>query len=336
MRVSQIQNLTWAGNVLVLAGLVWVGFQFWQAKKMKPAGEWKWQAGKTEALDAPGKRWPGEITAFEAIWKTPLNGKFPPPPKAPEAPVVKLDRVAEFKSKFAYKGGGMLFPSNPSLSTVRVSYEGKEMTLSPGMDLAGFQLSQYVLVAPDPRKAELVAKLVFLSLDDGKSFEIVQPSSGKETVVGPGGAPWERGWGPAIGEGGEVTEKGALARRAFQDPSTGDWIIPSEERSWIEQFGEKNLWSRLGTKPDADAQGNPRGLRITTLPEEKTPLAPTHGISVGDVIRSINGVPMTSKEDVLSYLRGDGKSLERYEVVIDTNGRERTVVYRVSRPRARR
>lgn len=339
MRVSQIQNLTWAGNVLVLAGLVWVGFQFWQAKKLKPASEWKWQAGKTEPLDGPGKRWPGDISSFVDIWKTPLNGKFPPPPKPPDAPVVKLDRIAEFKSKFSYKGGGMLFPSNPALSTVRVSYEGKEMTISPGMDVAGtsIQLSQYVLVAPDPKKAELVAKLVFVDFADGsKTFEILQPASGKETLVGPGPAPWEKGWGPALGEGAEVTERGPLTRRAFQDPATGDWIIPPEERTWLERFGEKDVWSRLGTKLDTDAQGVSRGLRITTLPEERTPLAPTHGIYLNDVIRSINGVPVASKEDVLNYLRGDGKGLERYEVVIDGNGRERTVVYRVSRPRARR
>src|SRR5262245_55164788 len=141
MRVSQIQNLTWAGNVLVLAGLVWVGMQFWEARKQKSVKEWKWD---TQKASAEGPRWPGELSTFAHIWQTPISGKVPPPPKPPETQVIKVDKVQEFKGKLKYYGGWE-FPGQPELSTARVNFEGKDWSISPGSKLGGFQLVGFAL-----------------------------------------------------------------------------------------------------------------------------------------------------------------------------------------------
>jgi S1-C subfamily serine protease len=117
------------------------------------------------------------------------------------------------------------------------------------------------------------------------------------------------------------------------DPGSGEVVIPEDEQAWLFLYGEKNLWSKLETKQDVDAQGVSHGVIIRGLPESGTPLAASHGVGQGDIIRSINGEPMTSKEDIAIYLRGKGKGLTRYEVVIESGGKSRTVVYRVPRRR---
>src|SRR5688572_5253695 len=121
MRVSQIQNLTWAGNLLVLGALVWVGLKFWQAKKVsqKPAKEPVWE--KTKGVDPNMNRWPPELAAFSHIWGTPINGKVPPPPAPPKVEEKKLDRVAEFKQGFKFLVGGVIFPNEPERSLARAN-----------------------------------------------------------------------------------------------------------------------------------------------------------------------------------------------------------------------
>src|SRR5688572_26944324 len=124
MRVSQIQNLTWAGNLLVLGGLVWVGMKFWEVNKLskKTPVELVW---KTEKVSDVGKqRWPGDIAAFAHIWKTEVNGKVPPPPPPPETKVAKVDKVAEFKGKVKYSGGWE-FTKEPDRSTATITFDGK-------------------------------------------------------------------------------------------------------------------------------------------------------------------------------------------------------------------
>src|SRR5262245_23690246 len=128
MRVSQIQNLTWAGNVLVLGGVVWVGLQFWQVKNAKAAADPAWAKAHTD--DVGKQRWPGDRAAFNHIHATPIGGKVPPPPETKKE-VIKVDRATEFKGKLKYLSG-VQFPNSPEISLARVGFEGKELWIQPG------------------------------------------------------------------------------------------------------------------------------------------------------------------------------------------------------------
>jgi hypothetical protein len=336
MRVSQIQNLTWAGNVLVLGGVVWVGLQFWQVKNAKPAAEPAWAKAKTE--DVGKQRWPGEVSAFEVIYKTPISGKVPPPPQA-TAPVVKPDRTTEFKNKLKYVTG-VEFPNTPERSLARVNFDSKDVWISPGDDLGGFRLIEFRLVAvkapagpdgkPVPQEYARIAHMVFLNPDGGDPLVIDQPDPQSKQLLAAGNVPWEPESETPDIKRFRTAEAGPL-KQAFRETG-GDWIITEDEQLWIEVWGEKDLLPNLAMQPRTDADGNPQGVRITGLPEAKTPLAPSHGIYTEDVVRSINGVAVNSKEEILDYLRGQGKGLSRYEVVVESNGATRTVVYRVPRP----
>lgn len=332
MRVSQIQNLTWAGNVVVLGGLVWIGLQFWDAKKPKAAAEIVWPKGKVEPV---GERWPGELPAFTHIHKTEINGKVPPPPPPPTKVEVKVDRAAEFRSKLKVTGG-LENVSEPERSLARVNYDGKDSWIQPGNSVAGFQLVQFTLATtkrPDGEPAT-IARMVFRHPEVKDDVVIEQAPSNTPPLTSRDNTPVQKVFGPML-EPGRINENQTPDPSAFREPGSGHWIIPAQEQLWIETFGEKNVWSKLATEPVTDAQGVSRGVRFKTFPESGTPLVP-HGIGQGDVVVSINKVPVGSKEDILNYLRGDGKGLERYDVVIDTNGAVRTEVYIVRRARPHR
>ena len=77
---------------------------------------------------------------------------------------------------------------------------------------------------------------------------------------------------------------------------------------------------------------NPRGIRLMSQPGQGTPVATGRGLNQGDIVVSINDVPVRGKEDILGYLRGDGQGLARYRVRIESEGGlQRTVVYQVDR-----
>src|SRR5262245_26815017 len=337
MRVSQIQNLTWAGNVLVLGCVVWVGLQFWRVKQAKPAAEPAWKNAKTE--DVGKQRWPGERTAFDDISKTPINGKVPPPPPPPEKPK-PVDRTTEFKSKLKYLSG-VQFPTSPEMSLARVSYDSKDMWIQPGDDVGGFKLIEFSVIpakqpAAAPGKPSLkdesrLARLVFKNPDGPDPVVIEQPDPGSKPLVDPGNPFIKRDEETEGIKKDRAPLSGPLKCVSFETPD-GQWVITYDEQLWIEVWGEQHLLPNLAMKPEVDQAGNARGARITALPESKTPLAPSHGIYLNDVVRSINGVAVSSKEEIVEYLRGPGKGLDKYKVVVETNGAERTVVYRVPRP----
>ena len=338
MRVSQIQNLTWAGNVLVLGCVVWVGLRFWRVKveSAKPVPEPAWAKAKTE--DVGKQRWPGERNTFDDIHKTPINGKVPPPPEVKKE-VVKIDRTQEFRNKLKYLSG-VQFPSSPEMSLARVTYDGKEIWVRPGDDVGGFRLIEFSLVpakaaAAVPGKPALkdeakLARMVFRNPDAADPLVIEQPEPPAQTLANPGEKLVQTQEETESIKKGLAPEAGPLKCQAFQE-TDGDWVITEDEQLWIEVWADKHVLPNLGTKPETDADGNPRGVRITALPESKTPLAPTHGVHVNDVVRSINGVAVNSKEEIVEYLRGPGKGLKEYKVVVDSNGAERTVTYRVPR-----
>ena len=332
MRVSQLQNLTWAGNVVVLVGLAWVGVVFWEASKKKPAPEWAWPKVK---VGAEGAKWPGDLAAFTHVWKTEIGGKVPPPPAAPTADKPKEDRWTEFKNKFKYLSGWECIGQSWR-STVNVNFEGKDCVIRPGDEIGGFQLLQFTLVPvvsakPDADKRPVnVARVVFRNPENGLAMPIDQAAV-PQTLSDTKNPLFVKEYGANV-RPDTINETDPLPQKAYLDPGTNEWIVPADEQVWIERFAEKAVLGKLAAKPETDAQGATRGLRILAFPEIGTPLAPSHGIGQGDVVRSINGVAIASKNDVLDYLRGAGKALDRYEVVVETDHAERTIVYRVPRP----
>ncbi len=327
MRISQIKTLCWLSNGLVLIGAGYVGLHFWKTYKARSVrAEVAWPA---EDGAAPIKqRWPGAITGFGSIWATPVNGEVPPPPKPPDRTPPKRDLARDFLAKYQFLG--MFLDSDDSLRSVAFV----KPTAAPGALAirAGTRLEKFTLVAFDvvDGKDQLVfthpevEELIRLKLTLSEAPELTTPELAFELKPETDLAHFE------LRE--KVIETQAYKDR-FVDPSGLTWRLTKEETAWWAAFGESAVLSKMSVQNKTDAEGRPVGITIRSQPGQGTPIAERgRGILVGDTIKAINGVTVGTKEDIVSYLRGDGNGLERYDVLVeDETGRERTVVYLVRR-----
>lgn len=329
MRISQIKTLCWAGNVLVLAGAGVVGLHFWDAYKARgQRTEVAWP--EEAAAESIQKRWPGEVTSFRQIWDTPVNGLVPKPVEQATGPVV--NRKPEEKFLAEHQCSTVLFVvGNPEASVAYVRKAGakEDQTLRTGERISGFTLigiersagsDAPVLVFTHPEVDGLVrmerVPQPTPPLFDPPPFEL----KSENDLVRP------------------VITKSEISRRAYQDlladPDGLTWFVPTEEAEWWARFGEEEVFAKLVVNVAEDSEGRPRGIRLMSRPGQGTPVATGRGLTQGDVLISINGVPVRGKEDVLLYLRGDGHGLRRYDVVVESEaGVQRTVTYRVERRR---
>jgi|688.fasta_scaffold00725_10 hypothetical protein len=71
--------------------------------------------------------------------------------------------------------------------------------------------------------------------------------------------------------------------------------------------------------------GRYAGIQITSV----TPgsIASQHGAQEGDVIKSINGHPVTSTQEAIHFVKSNANKYSTWEVVVENKGQSRTVTY---------
>lgn len=333
MRVSQVQTLVWVGNVLLLAATGWVGYEFWQAKKAQsqlPPIEWP----IADKATATGPRWPGDLAKFEHIWKTPLNGLVPPPPKTDkpeERP--KLDPVNEFKKKVKVLAAWVGEPAADA-TIVNIEWGGKPLSIGLGYvidDNVEGKSFRWQLQKVTARKSDGGGVLQFVSAQvekDGGRVVVEQPVTPSGTLATdpkPFKPVFEKGIDP------ESVSSTVLVEQAFRDPDTGAWTVPVAETDWWQVHGEGLVLNTLKTQDVTAPDGRKLGVKLMSHPGEGTVVGTDRGMSKGDIIKSINGVAVGSMGDVMLYLRGEGRDLPKYVVVVERDGAERTLTYKVAR-----
>ncbi|MEO0653123.1 MAG: PDZ domain-containing protein, partial [Planctomycetota bacterium] len=73
--------------------------------------------------------------------------------------------------------------------------------------------------------------------------------------------------------------------------------------------------------------GKAAGIQIQSVAPGS--LAAQHGAKSGDVIKSINGNPVNSTQEAISYVKNNQGQYSTWEVVVWNSGKERTVTYNV-------
>ena len=105
------------------------------------------------------------------------------------------------------------------------------------------------------------------------------------------------------------------------------WSVPKEEREWFRVYGEKVI-EDIAVIPEKDPDtGKPNGVRIKTI--RKGSILAKRGLKPGDKVISINGKPVTSRQDAISYVKGEGKGATRYIVEIERRGTIIKMTYNV-------
>lgn len=322
MRIRQVQTLVWCANVLVLAGAGWVGWTFFQTKRSQGTLAKVTWPESTAGIDL--KPWPGDVRGFAHIWDTPVNGLVPKPPEEAKGPVVPVDPRAQFKGKVTLVSG-LEFPRSTSQTTVLLTFGGsaRVMRLGEFLDDGGrqWQLTSFVVRRTD---GSAVAKFSTGEFE----VEVEQKLAALADLLKSGGdGPFRAVFDPN-GPFQDVVKRERVDRQAwFAD---GAWNIPWEEALWWERWGEEDVLRKLVTRTETDAAGALRGVRIASQPAAPALRGP-RGIAQGDVLISVNAVPVRELKDLVAYLRGDGRGLREYTVVLERNGAQQTVLYRVEK-----
>lgn len=74
-----------------------------------------------------------------------------------------------------------------------------------------------------------------------------------------------------------------------------------------------------------DTNGRYDGIQITRVAAGSQ--AAKHGLTDGDIVKSINGHPVASVQEVIQFVKNNQELYNEWEVVIENRGRERTVTY---------
>lgn len=121
-------------------------------------------------------------------------------------------------------------------------------------------------------------------------------------------------------------------RRGYVAPTQTELIGKNTYRLGTEdvtQIGEdyaRILSEEVRTRVHRDPNtGRPDGVELTQVAESS--VASRHGARAGDVIKSINGHPVTSKSEALAFVKNNKDMYDKWEVVVSNLGQERTVTF---------
>jgi len=324
MRISQLKTLCWVGNLVVLAGVGWTVLQFvdaYQARAQKLEVVWP---GEDKPVRGIERSWPGDLGAFSHIWETPVDGEVPKPDTGPAVVVDKRTEAEKFKQGTFFRGG--IIHDDTVQSIVRIERGGKILYALVGEIIDNWQLIGVT------GSVEGAAVATFQHVDPSVTDLVLLEEELIEMPFKDGDMPFQR----VVDDDpdspvGPDPERKVLKRQAYvaDRAKPNDWTVPPEEWHWWRRWGASEVFEKASFATKKDADGHAVGLEVRSSLGAGTPVARGRGIHKGDVIKSINGTPITSEEDAARYLREEGKGLDRYEVEVeDATGKTRTMTYR--------
>lgn len=124
-----------------------------------------------------------------------------------------------------------------------------------------------------------------------------------------------------------------VQRRGFDGPppartelvGEGIYRIGFEDARQFEANYSDILAREVSWQPHRDARGRPDGIQITQV--QAGSMAGSHGVATGDVIKSINGHPVTSPQEAIAFVKNNKDTYTKWEVEVESKGRLKTLVY---------
>jgi hypothetical protein len=125
----------------------------------------------------------------------------------------------------------------------------------------------------------------------------------------------------------------SIQRRGFDGPAPvrtelvgeGIYRIGFEDAREFEANYADILAREVAWQPHRDARGRPDGIQITQVQSDS--MAYQHGVATGDVIKSINGHPVTSPQEAIAFVKNNQANTKKWEVEVESKGRLKTLVY---------
>ncbi|MEW6073915.1 MAG: hypothetical protein AB1726_15145 [Planctomycetota bacterium] len=120
--------------------------------------------------------------------------------------------------------------------------------------------------------------------------------------------------------------------RASQEVARNEWQLGWESVENMNEEYSKILSQELRHRVHRDPRtGQVDGIEITKIKPDSLPAQ--HGLSEGEVLKSINGHRVTSVEDAVTFVKNEADHTTTWVAVFDRRGREITRVYHSPPPK---
>ncbi len=339
MNVNAIKGMTWIAALGVAGYLGYFIFDFWEQKPVleKPLSRER----QKEILDdvPPPREDERDLVAVGRVKEVfgkdfDWTGKPPPPPppprtssnipsEKPKIPVADMVRVL-------YTWAHDTDPTD-RFAVAFVSYTGVLSGLNDKGDSRTLRVGGSL---PNPQNDIKVKEIgpdsVVFSFADGKRAD--------ETLASLKYDPEGRPGIVQVAEGQEAAHpirKARIQRRtggpAWRQPETSktgkhEYQLGTES---LQEFN-KNYGEILSRDVKTRQHRNPRtgeidGVQVTHVSAGSLPSS--HGLSKGDVIKSINGHRVTSVNGAINYVKANADTTTKWIAIIERQGRDVTVTY---------
>ncbi|MHC4858962.1 MAG: PDZ domain-containing protein [Planctomycetota bacterium] len=320
MRIKALKKFLWVLNTVLVCGIVAYALFFFILGGVRRKGARSPEqvlGSLPQAGDKVDESEKLPVDFFKYIHELPINGD-PPPPPVEEGPAGEAERIPPLAQNYK------LLWTKVDLDNPWKSFVHLERTAAPGKPI------HRTLGAKVDKAWKLIQvenwKATFKS-DEGEKVTL---EVGRQTPPSLGTAPGERD--PDIPdligkEDREPVTKESGPRVNALEVRPNNWEVPPEEIDYWDEFGDE-VAEDVAVLTVTDPKTK-KGVGVEIKSIKQGSIVARRGIRTGDILKSINGNPVTSRQEAVNYFKGKGKGLTRYVVVIERLGKEIQVTYNV-------
>lgn len=345
MNIGQVKLLSWAAAALLTAGL---GFYVLSFVRALPEKRRLPDPPKVEAIlkaVQPVKPKAADLVDYEDVRRLFLpscekcksnaacrhlnwTGKPPAPPPIdpgpqadappPRVPVADLVRILMVKVDSGDRTQSAVFLKYRPKAGVQTNGTATGSHLREGDRLAvPHQAARIESIAPEG--------VIFAFDEEGRENETVAPEEYDlgATIV------------QVTGDGERMLPKVSNIPRVDAPPwrpakttayGQNRWMLGTDDVTYANENFAQILADDVRTARHHDPRtGKFDGVEIKAVTPNS--FAERHGAQEGDVIKSINGHPVTSVQEAISYAKMNANQFTTWEIVVDRNGKLQTFVY---------
>lgn len=121
-------------------------------------------------------------------------------------------------------------------------------------------------------------------------------------------------------------ERAPFSYRHTEMTGNGRYQVGTEDARTISENWSHILSNEIRSSRYRDPRtGRYAGIRIDTI--KPGSIVTSHGIQAGDVVKSINGEPVSSTQEAISYVKTNVDTTSTWVVVVERQGRDITLTY---------
>jgi type II secretion system protein C len=301
-----------------LAIVAFTFFYFISPSEPEPLPRWKPKPAPVDP--AAGRR---SAATYRAIWETPLpvrpqEAKVETKVEKVEAPRQLLAKLFILTGTFASddpRAGLAVLTEISSKNTVLVSTNQTVPGTTARVD--AIRKDRIIATHPDGQSEELIVKAEIPSgtADAGHGGRTGRPPAGPR----PDGALSA----PAI-------PFDLSSSKTQRDPSNPNlWNVDTKEKQYLLKT-LPDLRNQVGVRPVMGSDGNMSGVQIENI--HPSSLLRERGIQAGDIIRKVNGIPITSQDQGDQFMNNPSvRNSLRYDIEVERSGQIFTVTYQINR-----